>query len=256
MKKTVLFILFALILASGQALANLSISSFYVFFDANSPKRTDVVRLTNSTNQRKTYRLKMVNFKQNADGSYTPITQALPNNPFASPYIGFSPHETTLEPGQSQTVRIIRKPMAAAADGEYVSHLFVQELPEKRQTTAADNQQQIKIDIKALYGLTIPVIIDKGNLSSSAKISKTLAKNNGSKPYIEATIKRSGNRSFWGNLIVTQNGKEIGRVNGFKIFLTTPERQIQIPLTEKMTSSARITLEDARTNAVIASKNL
>lgn len=256
MKKTAFLILFALTIVLKSAQANLSISSFYVFFDANSPKRTDVIRLTNNTNLSKTYRLKLINFKQNADGSYSPLDKALPGNPFASPYIGFSPHETTLAPGQSQTVRLMRKPMAAAADGEYVSHLFVQELPEKRQTPAADGQQQIKIDIKALYGLTIPVIIDKGNLSSSAKITRTVVKNNGSKPYIEATVKRSGNRSFWGNLIVTQNGKEIGRVNGFKIFLTTPERQIQIPLTEKMTSSGRITLEDARTNAVIVSKNL
>lgn len=257
MKKQALFtILLTLAFAFQNAYANLSVSSFYVFFDANAPKRTDTIRLTNSTNQRKTYRLKLVNFKQNKDGSYTPIEKALPGNPFAAPYIGFSPHETTLEPGQSQTVRLIRKPMAAAADGEYVSHLFMQELPEKRQNRPQNDAQQITIDIKALYGLTIPVIIDKGNLSSSAKITDIAIKNNAAKPYIEATVKRSGNRSFWGNLIVTKNGKEIGRVNGFKIFMTTPERQIQIPLTEKMTSSGRITLEDARTNAVIASKNL
>ena len=174
-KKYILLLILCLL--PGWARANLAISSFYVWFDANSPKRTEVVRVTNNSNTRKSYRIKLVNFKQNADGSYTDIEQPLPGNPFAVPYISFSPHETSLEPGQTQTIRIIRKPMAAAADGEYVSHLLIRELPEKTIAKSQNNNGELKIDIKALYGVTIPVIVDKGNLHDQAEI-KNVSLNN------------------------------------------------------------------------------
>lgn len=253
-KKYIMLLMFCLF--PGWARANLAISSFYVWFDANSPKRTEVVRVTNNSNVKKSYRIKLINFKQNADGSYTEIEQPLSGNPFAIPYISSSPHETTLEPGQTQTVRIIRKPMAAAADGEYVSHLLIRELPEKTAVKPQNNNGELKIDIKALYGVTIPVIIDKGNLHDSAEIKTVTLNNQASKPYLSVTVQRKGNRSFWGNLIVMQGKKELGRVNGFKIFMTTPERKIKIPLNEKIVSGGKVILEDARTHETIAAKNL
>lgn len=256
MKKRFLVILLALCFYPFAAGANLAISTFYVLFDAGSAKRTEVVRVTNNSNSQKVYRISLINFKQNADGTYSEIEQPLPGNPFASPYIGFSPHETSLVPGQTQTIRLVRRPMAAAADGEYVSHLLVRELPEKNKKEQTSNSGELKIDIKALYGVTIPVIIDKGNLHSSAAISSASVNNKAEKPYASVNVKRNGTRSFWGNLIVKQGKKEIGRVNGFKIFMTTPDRQIKIPLSEKIVSGGQVILEDARTNETISSKNL
>lgn len=252
MKKQFLICLLIMSLYPCLVEANLAVSSFYVWFDAHSPKRAEVVRVTNNSNTQKSYRIKLVNFKQNADGSYSDIEKTLSGNPFAEPYISFSPHETTLAPGQTQTVRLVRKPMAAAAEGEYVSHLLIRELPEKTASKQQVGGGELKIDIKALYGVTIPVIIDKGNLNSSAAISSVSAGNN----FVSVTVKRNGNRSFWGNLIVKNGTKEIGRINGFKIFMTTPERRIKIPLSEKIVSGGQVVLEDARTNETISSKKL
>lgn len=256
MKKLFLILLVMIDFLPDFAKANLAISSFYVLFDANSPKRMETVRVTNNSNTQKVYRIKLVNYKQNADGSYDEISQPLSGNPFAESYIAYSPHETTLEPGQTQTIRLVRKPMAAASDGEYVSHLLVRELPEKTVYTKQDTTGDLRINIKALYGVSIPLIIDKGNLHSSATISTTSIHEKDGKPYASVTIKRKGNRSFWGNLIIKKGKKEIGRVNGFKIFMTTPERRIQIPLSEKIISGGQVILEDARTNEPIASKTL
>lgn len=252
MKKRFLTYLLIMSLCPCPVRANLAVSSFYVWFDANSPKRAEVVRVTNNSNTQKSYRIKLVNFKQNADGSYSDIEKPLAGNPFAEPYISFSPHETTLAPGQTQTVRLVRKPMAAAADGEYVSHLLIRELPEKTAVKQEAGSGELKIDIKALYGVSIPVIIDKGNLHGSAVISSVSAGNN----FVSVTVKRSGNRSFWGNLIVRNGTKEIGRVNGLKIFMTTSERHIKIPLSENIVSGGQVVLEDARTNETISSKKI
>lgn len=256
MKKLLLTLLLMINLFPGFAKANLAISSFYVWFDANSAKRTETLRVTNTSNIQKVYRIKLVNFKQNADGSYDDISHPLSGNPFAEPYVGYSPHETTLAPGQTQTIRLVRKPMAAAADGEYVSHLLVRELPEKTVHAKQDNNGDLRINIKALYGVTIPVIIDKGNLHSSASIGKVSVIEKDGKPYASVTVKRKGDRSFWGNLIIKKGQKEVGRVNGFKIFMTTPERHMQIPLSEKIVSGGKVILEDARTDETIASRTL
>lgn len=256
MKKRLLIFLAMLCLFPELSRANLAISNFYVLFDANSPKRAETVRVTNNSNVQKVYRIKLINFKQNANGSYDEIFQPLPGNPFAVPYISYSPHETTLAPGQTQTIRLLRKPMAAADDGEYVSHLLIRELPEKNTAQQQDNSGTLRIDIKALYGVTIPVIIDKGKLYSSATINTVSVKEKAGKPYLAVNIKRKGNQSFWGNLIVKRGKKEIGRVNGFKIFMTTPERHIEIPLSEKIVSGGQVILEDARTHETILSKNL
>lgn len=252
MKKRLLIYLLILSLYPCLVKANLTVSSFYVWFDAHAPKRAEVVRVTNNSNSQKSYRIELINFKQNIDGSYSNIEKPISGNPFAVPYISFSPHETTLAPGQTQTIRLVRKPMAAAADGEYVSHLLIRELPEKTAVKQQAGGGEFKIDIKALYGVTIPVIIDKGNLTSSAVI--TSVSNGGNSVWV--TVKRSGNRSFWGNLIVKNGKKEIGRVNGFKIFMTTSERRIKIPLSEKFVSGGQVILEDARTNETISSKKL
>ncbi len=256
MRKQYAILLLTFCLLPGWARANLAVSSFYVWFDANSPKRTEVVRVTNNSNVKKSYRIKLINFEQHPDGSYTDLKQALSGNPFAEPYISFSPHETSLEPGQTQTIRVIRKPMAAAADGEYVSHLLIRELPEKTVVKSQNNNGELKIDIKALYGVTMPVIIDKGNLHDSAEIKNVSLSNNAREPYLSVKVERKGNRSFWGNLIVLQGSKEIGRVNGFKIFMTTPVREIKIPLNEKIVSGGKVILEDARSHETIASKLL
>lgn len=256
MKKRILKYLMIFCIYPFGVEANLAISSFYVQFDANSPKRTETVRVTNNSNAQKSYRIKLVNFKQNADGSYSEIESPLPKNPFAAPYISFSPHETSLAPGQTQTVRLVRKPMAAAADGEYVSHLLIRELPDKVSKETQVDNGELNIDIKALYGVTIPVIIDKGSLHSLGAIKEVSVDKSSAKPSVSVVVTRTGNRSFWGNLIVKKGKKKIGRVNGFKIFMTTPERSIKIPLEEKLVSGGQIVLEDARTNETISSKNL
>lgn len=256
MKKLTLGLFVWGLLIAETAWGNLTISPFYVQFDANSKKRADVVRMTNSSAEKKTYRIKLVNFRQMPDGKYQEITEPMPGNPFAAPYIAYSPREATLEPRQSQTIRLQRKPMAAAPDGEYVSHLLMQEMPPKPSNKADTVKEGIKIEIKTLYGITIPVIIDKGDLTYQGTLQQAKVVRSSQNPYVEAVIKRSGTKSFWGTLVVKDGNEEIGRVNNFKIFLSTPERIIKVPLSRNPSQKAQLILMDARTDAVITSKDI
>ncbi len=255
MKKIFFGFLLAALFSAFEAAANFSLTPFYVFFEADSKNRTDVVRMTNTSAETKSYRIELINYKQNADGSYQLITKALPGNPFASPYIGFSPRATTLAPRQSQTIRLQRKPMAAAPNGEYVSHLWIHELPPPGKQQAAGQGNKLTIDLKALYGVTIPVIIDKGPLTDSAKIVSAKFVS-AAKPYAEVVIARSGSRSFWGDVEIKDGKETIGRVNNFKIFMTTPQRRLKIPLSRKPGSKPQLILTDARTHERIAVQNM
>lgn len=256
MKKLPLFIIAFGMLISMTARAHLSVSPFYVSFDAGSKARSDIVRMTNTSNQPKTYRVKLINYQQKADGSYKEISEPIPGNPFAAPYIGYSPHETRLEPRQSQTIRLQRKAMAAAPDGEYVSHLLIQEMPGEKAPQQPVKANELKIDIRPLYGVTIPVIIDKGNLSNSGAVIQARLLKDAKHPQVEVKIKRKGTQAFWGTLIVKEGKQEIGRVNDFKIFMTTPERIIRVPLTKVPSSKTQLILMDARNNAIISSQEI
>lgn len=254
MKKLLMVFVMGLFLIKG-ALADMSITPFYVLFDADNKKRTDIVRFTNTSVNQKRYRIKLINYKQLEDGRYEEITEPVSGNPFASPYLNYAPHEATLDGRQSQTIRIQRKAMPVAPDGEYVSHLLIQEMPDNSKPKDTAKSNELKIDIKALYGITIPIIIDKGDLSSTGSIkqAKMIA---GNHPEVAVLVGRSGTESFWGTLVVTQKDKEIGRINGFKIFLTTPQRLVKVPLSEKPNGKIKVTLRDARTDEIIAEKVL
>lgn len=207
MKKLFISILSAILLSSSGVWAHLSVSPFYIEFDANSSKRSEVVRMSNTSPVKKTYRIKLINFRQNKNGSYEEIKEPLKGNPFASSSLG-------------------------------------------------EASKGIKIDLKALYGVTIPVIIDKGNLSSQGSLKQVKLINSAQNPYVEATIARSGSQAFWGTLIVKEGKEEIGRVNNFKIFLTTPERIIKIPLAKNPVAKIQVILMDARTDAEITRQNI
>lgn len=256
MKKLILGILVIGVLFSKTAWSNITISPFFIQFDADSKQRADLVRITNSSSKTKTYRIKMVNYRQLEDGKYQEITEPLAGNPFAAPYIGFSPRETTLEPRQSQTIRLQRKPMAAAKDGEYVSHLMVQEMPGSQSKEEVISSNGITIDIRALYGVTIPVIIDKGNLTNHGAITNIKVVKNTSQPYAEVMVKRSGTQSFWGTLVIKEGKEEIGRINNFKIFLSTPQRLVKVPLSKIPSPKDRVILMDGRTDDVISSQEI
>ncbi len=256
MRKILIAILVGAWLAAHPALGNLSVSPFYVEFDASSPRRSDVVRLTNTGAEEKTYRIGLVNFIQNADGSYAEASAPQPDSPFAAPHLDFSPREATLKAGQSQTIRVQRRPMPTAPDGEYVSHLLIQEQPKAFPKPDDTPQDGITIDLRALYGVTIPVIITKGKPAYAATLKSARLTRLQDKDIAEVSVARLGERSFLGTLIVRRGKEEIGRVNAFRIFPSTPVRTLRIPLSQKPSGKITIILEDERTHEIMAEKPL
>jgi hypothetical protein len=251
MKKTLIAFMTLAGAFAGPASANLSISPFYILLDANTAGRTDQVRITNTSKERKSYAIKLVNYRQMQDGTYKEI-QAASNPPMsAEPFFEFSPHTTDLDPMQTQTIRIKRKVMSGAADGEYVSHLMFKELPPAPAPVKNGPAGSLTIDLRPLYNVTIPVIILKGELAATAEIKYAKVINDKKNPTAEIAVSRKGTKSFYGSIQVQSDGEPIGEISKFRIFAATPARVLKVPLNKKPGKKLSIILTDETTNETV-----
>jgi len=114
--------------------------------------RDAAVRVSNTAKRPMTYRVDLINLRKDAQGKLVESTQALPDDRFAAEFVRFSPRQFTLEPGETQAIRLsLRKP-ATLAPGEYRSYLRVTELPPDEQTTGP-------IRIEMLMRHQLPIIV-------------------------------------------------------------------------------------------------
>lgn len=243
--------LLALLFIAKTASANISIYPYSVDFEAQSNKRVKSVRIINTSDKTQTYRVSMVNFIQDKNGKLTETKDK--EGDFAEKYINWSPRQFTLKPNEMQTVNVARKSMAQAQDGEFVSHLKVAEVklgapkPQKKEKTA----EGMTMSITALFAVTIPVTIVKGdNLVSKTAIGsyKLVDKNT-----LGVELKRQGNKSSRVNIaVLNTEGKEIGRLNSVKVYMSTPSLNVRIPLKTKDTvKNLVLKLENAETKEEI-----
>lgn len=221
------------VLLPGVSYANISITPFLVELDAASNKRVKSVKVINTTNDAQTYRVRVVNYVQKDDGSFAQVEgKADPDANFAEPYLTFSPRQFTLEPKKAQTVNVGRKAVPNLKDGEYVSHLLVQEAKKPTPMPKANaDSNALTIDIQALYGITIPVILTKGDLTSITEIvglKKNVEKDTAK---LDVSLARKGTKSSWGSVTVIDNkGDKVGELKNIRIYLSAKNREVSVPL--------------------------
>jgi P pilus assembly chaperone PapD len=226
----------ALALLPQLALADLMLYPTRVVFEKN--QRTTQVDLINNGSEPATYRISLVNQRMGEDGQFLEVdTAPLPGELFATDMVQFSPRQVTLQPGTSQTVRVmVRKPADLAA-GEYRSHLHFEKMPEPRGVTSveAGKDKQIGIVLTALVGASIPVIVRHEVAPASVSLSHLDLVKNGAAPLLALQFDRTGNSSVYGDLAVgftPQGGAEqvIGRAAGIAVYNPNPLRRAKMGL--------------------------
>lgn len=245
-----------LLLLTRPALANISVFPYSLDFEAQSNKRVQSVRIINTSEETQTYRVSVVNFLQDKNGKLTEVKDD--NGTFAYKYLNWSPRQFTLKPNEVQTINVARRSMAKAPDGEFVSHLKIAEVnlgkPKTSQNANADST--LSVQIKALFAITIPVTVTKGeNLVAKTEIGKVAyAKNNA----LKVELKRLGNISSRVNVaVLDEKDREIGRLNNVKVYLSTPTLNINVPLnTKQHNNNMVLKLEDAKTKEEILKQNI
>lgn len=201
------------------------------------------VVLSNIGAQPATYRISLELRRMNEKGElhvieekdYTPEQQAM------LAMFRYSPRKILLPPGQPQSVRISARPAEGVADGEYRVHMLFRAVPEATPTTPTAAPQQtpentppggFSIKLTPIYGVSIPIILRKGQLDATATLSSPQVVRRGTNTVFNLTIARTGDRSTYGEIRVLAPGaKEPSYVvRGISTYPEITHRTLEVAL--------------------------
>lgn len=209
----------------------LLVSPTYVLFDGHV--RSQALLLSNRGVTPETYRISIVNRLQKADGQLVDAAQPADGEGFAAPLVRYAPREILLPPDKPQTVRLLLQMPANLPDGEYRSHILFQQIPTETASESLPDQGAggLSVTIRAVFGVTIPLIVRKGKLEASASLSDLhLIRLSDNQPALALRLNRSGTRSLHGDLTVQADNTQVGFLKNVNVFLSTPYRELAIPL--------------------------
>jgi len=232
-----------LALAAPLALADLALFPTRIVLEKT--QRAAQVELMNSGTAPETYRINLVNRRMSETGEFTALEAPDAGDLFANPLLRYSPRQVTIQPGSSQTVRILLRKPADLAPGEYRSHLQFDRVADSAGASSVEQagntgDKSIGVVITALVGASIPVIVRHGETQASTTLSELalLPAAGDAGPALSFQINRSGNRSVYGDLTVsfTPNGGkpvELAKAGALAVYVPNALRrarmQLQVP---------------------------
>jgi P pilus assembly chaperone PapD len=164
----------------------------------------------------------------------------------AKELVQISPRRVMLAPGKGQNIRLRLSGLPDAA-GEYRSHLTVTTIPPRESGTTAEQiangpgQKELRFQINAVYGVSIPVIVRNEPPQVAATLSNLRveqAPGAGGKqvPVLALDVARNGASSLYGNFEVRSEGAKrgsdpIGLARGIGVYPEVDHRVVRIPLT-------------------------
>jgi P pilus assembly chaperone PapD len=204
-------------------------------------KRSEIINLANIGEDTVRYSISFVQIRMNENGSFENISTPDSNQYFADPYVRFYPRTVTLAPKESQVVKLQLTGTSSLVSGEYRSHLYFRAEPVNNTAIInpdVNDKTSLAIRLIPVYGMTIPMIIRVGELTSNVVLSKlTFQRDKEEHPNIQMEFLRSGNTSVYGNIVVNYvsvDGKttKVGEVTGFAVYTPGNVRKCIIQLKE------------------------
>lgn len=227
--------------SQAQGVGGLNVFPTRIVFEGRD--RSAEVILVNTASSPATFRISFKNMRMLEDGSYEDIEEPGQGELFADKMIRYSPRQVTLEPGVAQTVRLLLRKPANLATGEYRSHLLFQTIPPE--TAGQDiedpdlEEQEIRVRITTVFGVTIPITVRQGELSATvaiAGLALSPPENPDEPAMLSFRLNRTGNRTVSGEVEVTyKSSKEgdeyiVGLVRGIAVLSPYPMRTVKFPL--------------------------
>lgn len=202
-------------------------------------KKSQSINLSNAGKDTARYTISFVQIRMKEDGSFENITQPDPGQYFADPYLRIFPRQVVLGPGESQVVKIQLQKTDLMAPGECRSHLYFRAVPDVKPLGEKEIQKDttsISVQLVPIFGITIPVIIRKGETTAIVKLSNlSFQKLNDSIKVIKLDFNRTGNMSVYGDIIVNlvlPNAKttKVAEMDGFGVYTPGSIRKCRIEL--------------------------
>jgi len=208
--------------------------------ELNGFRGTEVV-LNNIGTETATYRISLELRRMTEDGDLVDVDQANANETekVALDMIAYAPRKVTLQPNQPQQIRVGVRPPANLPDGEYRVHMLFRAIPDAKPVTAqAGPVNGIEIDLRPIYGVTIPVIVRAGQLSAQASISDARLVTIDGRQGISFELTRTGTRSVYGDVrLVRKGANPLLLSRGVAVYPEITHRTVALPAPEDFTGS-------------------
>jgi len=201
-------------------------------------QRTAEVVLLNPGDVPGTFRVSLTRMEMDDNGACREVRlDRVPDQANLQDLVRFSPKLVTLQPKESQVVRIqVRRP-ADLPQGEYRLHLLFREEPPLEPEAGPDPKVEetktLKVRLTSVFGVAIPVIIRQGETWATAALSGLALAPDAA--HLQFRLERQGNQSLHGNFKVRfkpAGGPEevVGEANGLSVFTPNPFRNVVLPL--------------------------
>jgi P pilus assembly chaperone PapD len=199
-------------------------------------KRGAEVILNNIGSEEATYRisLELRRMKDNGKLEDVALENASDSERAALDIIRFAPRRVTLPPSQPQSIRIGLQGTEALPDGEYRAHMLFRAIPKTPDATAADTGSEgLKINLVPIYGVTIPVIVRKGDLKATAAIANAKFATDNEGPTLQFDLSRAGTGSVFGEIRITKQGvgEPLMVAKGLAVYPELNARTVSLPIT-------------------------
>ncbi len=224
---------------NATAMGQLMVSPTRIVFDGN--ERTKQINLINNGSEAGHFRISFVRRNMDANGKFNEVKKDEPGM-YSDEMIRFSPRQVTLAPGQSQTVRLMLRKKKGITEGEYRSHMMFQSLPDPEASDvsnlSSEKSDTLSVKLIPIVGITIPIIVRHGELSSNVSLSDFEIKQANTvkaASVLSLKINREGNMSAYGDFRVYFTAKGglpviVGQINGVAVYTSTTSRNLNIKL--------------------------
>lgn len=221
----------------SKAQGDLMIMPKRVVFDGS--QRSQEVNLVNTGTDTASYAISFIQYKMKEAGGFVEITEPEEGQFFADKNLRYYPRRVRLAPNEAQTVKLQITRSGELENREYRSHLYFRAI-EKQTALGSDEAQNdqngISLNIKTVFGISIPVIIKVG--TSTTKIELTNITFDRDTHRLSIDFDRSGNMSTYGNLRIMHHTKDaepvlVGQVKGIAVYAPNPKRRFSFELQDK-----------------------
>jgi P pilus assembly chaperone PapD len=255
--------------AMAQVGADLNISPRRVTFDAS--ERAASVYVFNQGDAPATYTVELVDRVMQPDGQIiaaADLTTPSPLGPSAADFIQYTPRRVTLQPRESQVIRIRVRPPATGGAQEYRTHLTVTALPPEDSgftaaQAAAPGTDEVALQVVALFSVSIPLILRDGDVDARAGIDSVvrLAPVEGApNGAIQLDLLRLGTNSVYGDVQIYagQGSRErlVTVVRGVAVYPEIDRRTVVAPLSEALPAGESLRIvyvdDDAQPGSTLA----
>lgn len=207
-------------------------------------RRGGEVILSNVGNEEATYRVTLELRRMDEQGYLhdVPEDQATTAEKAALAMVRYAPRRVTLPPDQPQSIRISARPGQELPDGEYRVHMSFDAPP---RVQAVSNEPApddgIAIRLTPIYGITMPIIVRKGQVEAIAGLVNPHIEYTPDGPAFLVDITRQGTASLYGDLSVYKPGatEPAFVVRGLGVYPEIGVRHSKFPLTPEQAAAMR-----------------